>query len=349
MSLANDEQAASSAPPDPVPISFRHSEMLVEVLKHVWSSVLLSTYQAGKLVTVGVSGDKPNITAHFFERAMRIAVRPDGIAVGSGPQVWLLQSIREIAPRLLPEGKYDSCFMARSSHVTEELHSHELRYAGSVLWLVNTLFSCLCTLHPWLSFMPRWKPPFISALVQVDRCHLNGMAIENGQPRYATALGQTDTDRGWRKNKAQGGCLIDVDHNVLLAVGLSMPHSPRFHQGRIWLLESDTCRFLVFDPSSGKSETVAELPGYTRGFSIAGPYVFVGLSTMRRPEGLDDLPIAQRRDQLRCGMIVIELASCRTVVHLDFAQGITEVLAVEVMPGSACPGISGPFVVKDNT
>jgi uncharacterized protein (TIGR03032 family) len=349
MTAATNEPSVSSQSDGKILITHEHSSSLVEVLKEIRGSLLISTYQAGKLVAVGVSNDDLSVSMHHFERAMGIAVGAEGIAVGAGAQIWFLQSMPAIAPRLLPAGKHDSCFMARSAHVTGEIHSHEMCYSRAGLCVVNTIFSCLCTLQPNLSFMPRWKPSFISALVPEDRCHLNGLAMENGQPRYVTALSQTDTDQGWRKTKAESGCLIDVLRDVILAEGLSMPHSPRIHQGRIWLLESGTGRFLVLDPSTGQRETVAELPGYARGFSIAGPYAFVGLSTLRRFEGLEDLPISQRRDELKCGMLVIELASGRTVAHLNFVQGITEVFAVEVLPGTRCPGISGPFVVKDNT
>ena len=68
-----------------------------------------------------------------------------------------------------------------------EIHGHEMAWAGEELWIVNTLFSCLCTLRPEYSFVPRWKPPFISALAAEDRCHLNGLAVADGRPRYVTA------------------------------------------------------------------------------------------------------------------------------------------------------------------
>src|SRR5947207_9982868 len=145
-----------------------------------------------------------------------------------------------------------------------------------------TRFSCLCTLDPDYSFVPRWQPPFISALAAEDRCHLNGLAMVDGRPRYVTALGESDTARGWRANKPRGGCLIDVDSGAVLSRGLSMPHSPRWHDGRLWVLESGTGQLLLIDGATGRRQRIAEVPGFGRGLAMAGPYAFIGLSKIRK-------------------------------------------------------------------
>jgi uncharacterized protein (TIGR03032 family) len=146
------------------------------------------------------------------------------------------------------------------------------------LWIVNTRFSCLCTLHPDYSFVPRWRPPFVTALAAEDRCHLNGLAMVDGRPQYMTALGETDTPGGWRENKPHGGCLIDLPSGETVCRGLSMPHSPRWHDGRLWLLESGTGRLALVDLAAGRCRPVAELPGFARGLALVGPYAFIGLS-----------------------------------------------------------------------
>ena len=136
--------------------------------------------------------------------------RPAGWRSAPATEVWFLRNAPDIAPRVEPAGQHDACFLPRSCHVTGDIGVHELAWAGDELWVVNTRFSCLCTLHPDYSFVPRWRPPFITALAAEDRCHLNGLAIVDGRPRYVTALGETDTAGGWRADKPQGGCLMDV-------------------------------------------------------------------------------------------------------------------------------------------
>ena len=190
---------------------------------------------------------------------MGIAIAPERIAVGTHSQIWFLLNSPDIAPKITPGGVYDGCYLARACHVTGEIRSHEIEWSGNELWIVNTLFSCLCTLGPHHNFVPRWKPRFVTALAAEDRCHLNGLALENGRPRFVTCLGESDTQDGWRPGKAAGGCLIDVPSGQIVVRGLSMPHSPRIHQGRVWLLESGRGRLVVADPGTGQVETVAQL------------------------------------------------------------------------------------------
>ena len=299
-------------------------------------------------MSVGVSHETLNVTLHAFE--------PHGTGRGSrsdrrgGRPADLVPSVHAPAcPSAAPPGKFDSCFVTRSSHVTGEIHSHDLAFSGPQIWLVNTLFSCMCTLHPNLSFLPQWKPPFISAVTAEDRCHLNGLVMADGRPQYATALGQTDTPEGWRPEKAHGGCLIDIPQNAIVASGFSMPHSPRIYRGTVYLLDSGTGRLMTVDPRSGTSDTIAELPGYTRGLTFADAYAFVGLCKIRETAVFGDVPIAARRDKLKCGVAVVELATGCVVALLEFTAGVHEIFAVEVLPGTSCPAISGPDVAKDNT
>src|SRR5262249_8189662 len=163
------------------------------------------------------------------------------------------------------------CYLPRSSHITGDIGVHDIAWAGltSELWLVSTRFSCLATLCPDYSFVPRWQPSFISALAAEDRCHLNGLAIVEDQPRFLTALGTTDAHDGWRRDKAHGGCILDVPSGAFVSRGLSMPHSPRWHDGQLFVLESGTGGVVLVDPSSGQRDVVACLPGFTRGLAFA--------------------------------------------------------------------------------
>jgi uncharacterized protein (TIGR03032 family) len=209
------------------------------------------------------------------------------------------------------------------------------------LWVVNTRFSCLCTLHPDYSFVPRWRPPFVSALAAEDRCHLNGLALVNGRPQYVTALGETDTPGGWRTGKAHGGCLLDVPGGEVVSRGLSMPHSPRWHGGQLWVLESGTGQFVQVDRQTGKRQAVAALPGFTRGLAIRGPYAFIGLSKIRAASAMDGVPLAQRREQLKCGVAVVELRSGRVASFLEFQTAVEEIFEVQVLPGPCFPEVVG--------
>jgi len=288
------------------------------------------------------------LSYHNFERAMGLAVGPDRIAVGARAQIWFMRSAPELARRVEPAGRHDACFLTRSSHFTGEVQAHELAWSGDELWLVNTAFSCLCTLDDRHSFVPRWRPPFISGLAAEDRCHLNGMAMAEGKPKFVTALAETDTPQGWRPKKVTSGCLIDVASGETVARGFAMPHSPRVHGSRVWLLHSGAGQLVQVDPARGHVQTVTELPGYTRGLAMCDRYAFIGLSKIRETSTFGGMPIAARRPELKCGVGVVDLTTGRLIAHLEFVTGVEEIFDVQVVQGARCPALSGPYPSLDS-
>ena len=181
--------------------------------------------------------------------------------------------------------------MPRATYYIGDIHAHDVAISGERIVFVATRFSCLATLGFDYSFTPLWKPSFVSDLVPEDRCHLNGLAMLDGRPKYVTALGTTDVAGGWREKKATGGVLIDVDSGEVVLGGLSMPHSPRLHQGKIWLLNSGAGQLTAVDPASGAAAMVCELPGYTRGLCLVGDYALIGLSKIREKHIFGGLPV----------------------------------------------------------
>jgi uncharacterized protein (TIGR03032 family) len=328
-------------------VHWTYSESLPAILAQANCALLISTYQTGHLVVVSAPHGQLNVSFHTFERPMGMAVRPGWLVVGARTQVWSLRNFPDLAATLKPPGRYDACYLTRFSHFTGNIHCHELAWidtgAAPELWIVNTLFSCLCAAHASYSFAPRWAPPFISALVPEDRCHLNGLAVADGKPCYVTALAETDGAQGWRPKKAGGGCVIDVRTNQVVHRGLIMPHSPRLADGRLLLLHSGVGHLVSVDPANGRLQTIAELPGYTRGLAIHGPLAFLGLSKVRASSSLDGVPIAARAEQLKCGCAVVDLRTGQTVASIDFTGGIDELFDLQVLPGVVSPFVSGPF------
>jgi uncharacterized protein (TIGR03032 family) len=322
-----------------------HSEDLPALLTELRASVLISTYQTGHLVVVAARQGRLVLTFHQFERAMGIAVKPGTLAVCTRKEVWFLRNAPDIAAKLQPAGDHDACFLARTSHFTGDLETHEAAWVGSEFWIVNTLFSCLAALHPHYSFAPRWRPPFVSTFHPEDRCHLNGLALVNGHPRYVTALAETDSPAGWRAVKHNGGCLIEVPSGRLLVRGLSLPHSPRVDSDQIFFLHSGEGRLDVADPRTCQVSAVAPVPGVARGLALHGGYAFVGLSRARPT--LEGVPVVAQRDQLRCGLWVVDLRTGAIAAHLEFTTGVEEVFDVQVLPGILFPYVSGPAADQD--
>jgi uncharacterized protein (TIGR03032 family) len=344
-----DPGAAGTPPPAaPAAVEFRYTqtESFVALLRQLGASLLVSTYQANKLLAVRTDGGGLSTLVRTFDRPMGLAADGQRLAIGTRTQVWFLRNAPDLAPRVVPAGRHDACYLPRSCHVTGDVGVHEIAWAGDELWLVNTRFSCLCTPHPDYCFVPRWRPPFVTALAAEDRCHLNGLALapnERGAlvPRHVTALGATDAPGGWRAGKAHGGVLLDVPSGEVVIGGLSMPHSPRLHDGRLWLLESGTGHLVLVDSAAGRRERVAELPGFARGLAFSGPYAFVGLSKIRQTSAMDGVPLAERREQLKCGVAVVDLRGGRVFALLEFQTAVEEIFDVRLLPGLRFPEVIG--------
>jgi uncharacterized protein (TIGR03032 family) len=229
--------------------------------------------------------------------------------------------------------------------------------ARDELWFVNTRFSCLCTRGDRHSFVPRWRPQFVTHLAPEDRCHLNGLGLRDGRPRYVTALGRTNTPGGWREDKKRGGVVIDLTNNEILCFGLSMPHSPRWHEGKLWVLQSGEGGLGFIDTSTGRYEPVATLPGFTRGLDFAGPYAFVGLSQVRETAVFSGISIAERpAEQRSCGVWVVDTRTGHTAAYVKFSDAVQEIFSVQILSGTLWPDLvnddvkllSQSFVLPDD-
>jgi uncharacterized protein (TIGR03032 family) len=358
MPVKHAQASTPSTPPArPAAVAFHYTQTdsFVALLQELGASLLVTTYQANKLLAVRAEGNGLSTLVRTFERPMGLAVNGDRLALGCRDQIWEFRNAPDIARQMEPLGTHDACYLPRSSHLTGEIGIHEVAWAKSPLslgdreaggecdelWIVNTRFSCLCTLDPAYSFVPRWRPPFVSALTAEDRCHLNGLAVVDGRPKYVTALGETDSPQGWRVEKARGGCVMEIGSEQIISRGLSMPHSPRWHDGRLWLLESGTGRLVLVDPTNGNRQSVIDLPGFARGLALCGQYAFIGLSKIRATSTMDGVPLAERRDQLKCGVAVVDLVAGRICAMLEFQTAVEEIFDVQLLVGLRFPEVMG--------
>lgn len=329
---------SQAKPPSP-PLEISASRQFVPWLVEQGVSLAFSTYQTGKLFLIGATTDRRvSVFERTFERCMGLWASPDCLYTSSLYQLWRFENVLE--PGQLHNG-YDRLYVPQVGYTTGDLDIHDIAVDsnGQVIF-VNTLFGCLATISDRYSFIPLWQPPFISRLAAEDRCHLNGLAMDQGQPRYVTAVSRTDVADGWRDRRRDGGCVVDVTSNEVVLTGLSMPHSPRVYRNQLWLLNSGTGYFGKVDLEQGRFEPIAFCPGYLRGMAFVGNYAVVGLSKMRGKtfSGLElDENLAAKDVQSRCGLQVIDLRS-GDIVHWLRIEGIVEELYdVAVIPGVRQP------------
>jgi uncharacterized protein (TIGR03032 family) len=304
-----------------------------ELLSKANLSLAVTTYQAKKLVLLRAQGNQLNTHFINMERPMGLAYQKGRLSVGSGNAVLDYFDSKKAAAKINKNRDHDAAFLHRRTHVTGDIDIHEMAFdENSELWIVNTKMSCLCTLDVNYSFVPKWKPPFISEYDSTDRCHLNGLAMCSGKPRYITALGTSDEAAGWRTNKAFGGIVMDIQDNRIIASGLSMPHSPRWYQERLWVLESGAGRLLTIDIETGEKTIIAEVPGFCRGIDFIGRYAVIGLSQIRETAMFAGLPLTKREQDRRCGVWIVDLHTGESVGHLSFDTEIEEIFSVQCLP-----------------
>ena len=333
-------QSAPPRPSDDSPLRSVYTGSMPQMFEQLQSSMLITTYQTGKLICA--RHDRGLVNTHFrdFNRPMGITALRDRFALGTRSEVLDYRNFPAVAPKIDPPGKHDAAFLPRNRHFTGDIQIHEIAFAQNELWIVATSFSCLGTLDASHSFIPRWAPPFITGLQPEDRCHLNGLCVIDDRVRFVTALGETDEPGGWRPGKASGGVLIDVASGETVLSGLSMPHSPRWHGGQLWILESGRGTIAVADLEAGSWETVAELPGFTRGLTFAGGLAFVGLSQIRESSTFGGLPIEERLDERLCGVWAVDAESGKQVGFLRFEELVQEIFDVALLPGMRFPEIA---------
>jgi uncharacterized protein (TIGR03032 family) len=354
-----DRNATSEAtePEGPPPLRSVHTSNFPSILEQLGISLAVSTYQAGKLVFIRNDGGVINTHFRAFNKPMGMAIKDQRMAIGTAQEIWEFRNIPAVASRLDPPGKHDACYMPRAAHITGDIQIHEMAYVEEELWFINTRFSCLATQDLDHSFSPRWRPSFVTQLAPEDRCHLNGLGLQDGHPRWATALGETNQPGGWRENKSQGGILLDIETNQVVSQGLSMPHSPRWHNGRLWLLESGTGSLGHVDLQTGRFESIIQLDGFTRGMEIIGNLAFIGLSQVRETAVFSNIQITERLEesQRTCGVWVVDLTRGETIAFLKFEDAVQEIFAVVALPGMRYPDlindnlelISSSFVLPD--
>ncbi len=305
------------------------------------SSLAFTTYQAGKLFFLGLDRDgKLSVYNRTFSRCMGLSGGPQTLYLSTLYQLWRFEN--SLAPGEHYQG-YDRLYVPQLAYTTGDLDIHDLCVdSGGRPLFANTLFSCLATASERYSFTPLWQPPFISKLAAEDRCHLNGLACdEDGKPRYVTCIGRSDVADGWREHRTGGGLLIDVERNEVILDTLSMPHSPRLHQGRLWLLDSGCGELGHVDLERGVFEPVVFCPGYARGLCLRGDFAVVGLSRSRQNRTFSGLALDEKLlakgAEARTGLLVIDLRSGDTVHWVRCEGVIEELYDVAVLDGVVRP------------
>lgn len=329
---------------------------LGEWIRQQGGTIVFTTYQNSRVFFLMADDkDQTHATERIVGSAMGLAVDQDKMWITNKEQAWRFANV---GPSKIKQGEKiiesDAVFMPRWGIFLGGCDTHDVasgvRHADRTheLAFVNTNFNCIASIDGHYNFVPIWKPSFISSIGMGDRCHLNGMGTRDGQIAYATACSTTDVVGSWRDHKAGGGVLIDVASQNILASGFAMPHSPRWHDGKVWMHNSGQGDFGYVDLQQGRFEPVLQCPGFARGLAIVGNHAVIGLSTLRENTFASGLPIKQRLEnqniEQRCGLLIVNLHTGK-LEHWLTIQGVSELYDVAWLAGLKqpyTPGFSEP-------
>lgn len=322
-------------------------------LQSTGGSLAFTTYQAGKVFFLGVKPDGSlSVFERSFPRAMGLAVSPDSSTLYLATQVQLYRFDR--LDNGAQSAVYDTTFAPHQTWITGDIDIHDVGIgADGRAVFANTLFNCIATTAEGHSFRPMWRPKFISQMVPEDRCHLNGLAMQDGRARYVTCVSRSDVTDGWRDRRVGGGVVIDVGSGEVVAEGLSMPHSPRLYRGKLWLLNSGEGSFGWVDVQTGQFTALTFCPGYARGLTFSGDYAIIGLSRPRENRTFTGLPLdaalKSHDAEARCGLLVVDLNSGAALDWVRIDGVVDELFDVACLPNIRCPsaiGLKGPEIER---
>ena len=343
---AGARQAAAPPAAAPEETKIGASRGLAAWLTQNKTSFAVTSYQSGRLFLVGTMPDGTvSVHQQAFSRAMGICWDRGGLWLASRVQLWRLENI--LPEGMIAQSRFDLSLMPRQTFITGDIDVHEVAAdnEGRPIF-VNTSYSCLATIDPVQSFRPIWKPTFITELAREDRCHMNGLGMVDGKPKYVTAVAQTDVESGWHGRPLPKGVIIDVQTDRVVTDQLSMPHSPReAPNGKLYAVDSGRGFLVEVDKETGDLRDVAFCPGFLRGLALINGFALVTVSKPRYGK-FDEMPIADELTKRNldpiCAVMVIHLDKGEIVEWLRLEGDVQELFTVELMPGVKCPMVVGP-------
>ena len=316
-----------------------HTANLPGLFEQLNISLVVSTYQAGKVILVRNDGGTINTHFRSFAKPMGITADANRLTVGGTNTVWYYRNMPAVAPEARATGQTRRLLPARgasTSPATSTSTSWPGTVTGNCGWSTPASGAC-ARWTPTTASTPAGGPPFVSALAPEDRCHLNGLAMVDGRPKYVTALGETDTPRRLAGEQgARRHADRRRDRRDPAAGPLHAPLAPLV-PGQALGAGIGRGQPRRRGPGTGKLEKVTETPGFTRGLDFYGPLAFIGLSQVRESAVFSGIPLVERLEERTCGVWVVHIETGQTVGFLRFEEGVQEIFAVQVLPNIRFP------------
>ena len=302
-------------------------------------SICATSNQANKVLMIGWTGDQLSLLMRNYDKPMGLDYSNGRLAISTSSNVVIHSNDSLLAPHYEQKNKYDALYTPKASWHTGDLNIHDIAFGEKGLWFVNTKFNCLAQVSVTYTFIPRWQPFFIDEINKEDCCHINGLAMSEGKPKYVTCLGNASTSQGWRDLKENSGIVMDVQHNTIILEGLTMPHSPRVYRKQLYVLNSGEGELLRIDPETNIRKSICTLPGYLRGLAFSGDHALVGLSKIRESGQFRNMPIQACHSKLICGIAIVNIITGEQCGLFEFDSGCEELFDIRFLAQTQRPMI----------
>jgi uncharacterized protein (TIGR03032 family) len=307
-------------------------------LEGIDASIALTGYQTGQLLLLGSQANEVIVDESNFDYIMGVHVVNDRFFVSTRSQILQFENIGIQNDSDLV---HDAFFVPRRAHTVGDIDVHEMGivHTGELLF-INTLFSCLAVTDAIHGFKPVWKPPWISELKPEFRCHINGLCIYDNIPRFITAISNSNEPDGWRGKRQNTGVLVDIFSNEIVLDGLSMPHSPRIHNDRLWFLESGKGNLVSCNLDGSNRENIGSFPGFLRGLKLVGDYA-IACTSLGRDDGFVGLELDKAFNGTGitpwCGVHVINIKTGEMIAWAKCEGPLREFFGVDILSGIRTP------------
>lgn len=357
----NSEESEENALLNP---SLEYDRYFLQWLKNTRQSLVICSYKTNFVFCVGFTMLLEPEVREQLSFWMTPSSRPMGACVnGNDLYIGSMSSITKYtkypdekadeADENVKRTPFDGYYIPRQSQTTGDIDCHDIiTDCNGEVYFVSALFGCICKKSDTHGFEVYWRPPWLSKTAAEDRCHLNGLCARDGEPRYVTSVARTDIRGAWRNFRVRGGVIWDIQSNKLVCANLSMPHSPRWHDGKLWLLNSGEGEFGYVDFSKTLETDDGEeyhpfkaccfIPAYLRGLCFIGKdYAVIGKSQDRHEQTFQELPLGEKlkknKIESKCGIAVVNMKRFDIVHDLTLNKPITEIYDVVTIPNVVRP------------
>lgn len=309
-------------------------------------SLIFTTYESGQCIVIAPGIDnKTIIIERQFDRPMSIYHKDRNIWLSTLNSIWKIENGLDHGQTF--DKMWERLYLPRASFVTGNVDIHDLSLdKNGDLFAVITKNNCIAriTNQDKGNFTPVWSPKFISAFVDEDRCHLNGFCFDENGLAYASAIGISDENLGWKNQRSNGGIIIDTRTNEVIIEGLSMPHTPRLYQNALWFLEAGRGYLCRYDLQTKELTKKLWIPGFLRGLRFFKNYAVV-CSSKPRDKIFDGLPledeIKKRNIEAQCSISIIDLDKMETIHDILITGSVKEIYDIIVLEDCKTPLLYG--------